>query len=285
MASLALPESNLEFEAKKLKRYEADKLRAEIEELRLRSQELRVQLRALGADPSVVPQKIKAGGGSLDLRHELRSLFEWLVKTVNLEHQVVFECGNGEGEVQVGGRRVLLHRMASWQLSDGLKLSVPYELQAEISGLLQARERGDRGIDEEVEKLYSTWDLLGAEVVSPTCSPEPAIFLVQRQTAQAVVVAKWPAVEFQPVPSFNPESHFRRLNGLPISGDRVEVEYEGHWFTGTLQSVEGEIANVKCDVDSPGVITVAPLTSVRHAWTRPEVNVARTARRRSKSIG
>ena len=31
--------------------------------------------------------------------------------SVNLEHQVVFECGN-EGEVQVGGRRVLLQRMA-----------------------------------------------------------------------------------------------------------------------------------------------------------------------------
>eukprot|EP00434_Breviolum_minutum_P011873 symbB.v1.2.010475.t1/scaffold679.1/size173156/11 len=67
----------------------------------------------------------------MDMQHyELRSLFEWLVETVNLEQQVVFECGNGEGEVQVGGRRVLLHRMATWQLSGSLKLSVPLELQA-----------------------------------------------------------------------------------------------------------------------------------------------------------
>ena len=268
------------------KKHEAEKLRTEVEELRLRSQSLRLQLQALGADASVVPQKIRSGSGTVDSKHELRSLFEWLVEAANLEQQVIFECGNGDGEVHVGGRRVLLHRMATWRLRDGLKLSVPLELQAEISGLLlQARKRGR--VDEElVESFCNTWELLGAEVVSSASSPEPAIFLVHKQTAQAVVVAKWPAVEFRALPSFDPESHFRRrLNGIVVAGDRVEVEYEGHWFSGTLQSLEGEVANVKCDVDSPGVITVAPLASVRLARKRQEDKVAKNVRRRSRSIG
>jgi len=49
------------------------------------------------------------------------------------------------------------------------------------------------------------------------------------------------------------------------SGDRVEVEYGGRWLPGVLQWVHGGVANVKCDVDVPGVITMAPLTSVRPA--------------------
>jgi len=275
------------------KQLEVEKLKAEVEEVRLQSQQLRLQLQALGADASLVPQKIKAGTGTgLDSHYELRSLFQWLVETVNLEQQVVFECGNGEGEVQVGGRHVLLHRMATWQLSGSLKLSVPLELQAEISGLLlQARKRGR--IDEEVENLYSTWELLSAEVVSATSTvsaPEPAIFLVHRQTGQAVVVAKWPTVEFRRPDSFDPGRHFQRRvaattsGDVPTCGDRVEVEYEGNWFTGTLQSVEGDVANVKCDVDPPGVVTVAPLTSVRPARKRKEEKVGQ-ARRRARSIG
>jgi len=278
----------------KAKQLEVEKLKAEVEEVRLHSQQLRLQLQAVGVDASLVPQRIQAGSGTMDMQHyELRSLFEWLVETVNLEQQVVFECGNGEGEVQVGGRRVLLHRMATWQLSGSLKLSVPLELQAEISGvLLQARRRGR--VDEELENLYSTWELLGAEVVSATSvsAPEPAIFLIHRQTGQALIVAKWPAVEFRQSAAFDPRRHFRkRMSGTthspdtPSCGDRVEVEYEGSWFTGTLQSVEaGDVANVKCDVDPPGVVTVAPLSSVRRARKYREGKV-RHARRRARSIG
>eukprot|EP00438_Fugacium_kawagutii_P000126 Skav218740 [mRNA] locus=scaffold1346:923797:932486:+ [translate_table: standard] len=276
----------------KIKQLEVEQLKAEVEEVRLQSQQLRLQLQALGADASLVPSRIKAGSGTLE-HFELRSLFQWLVESVNLEHQVVFECGNGEGEVQVGGRHVLLHRMASWQLSGSLKLSVPLELQAEISGLLlQARNRGR--IDEEVEKFSRTWELLSAEVVSATSAGgEPAIFLVHRTTGQAVVVAKWPAVEFRQ-DSFDPGRHFGRRPMPPLgrsvetrgrNQERVEVEYEGNWFTGTLQSVEGDVANVKCDVDPAGVVTVAPLTSVRPVRKRQENKAGQQARRRARSVG
>jgi hypothetical protein len=49
------------------------------------------------------------------------------------------------------------------------------------------------------------------------------------------------------------------------SGDTVEVQYQGHWLRGVLQAVYGETAHVRCDVDTNGVITVAPLDRVRPA--------------------
>lgn len=53
--------------------------------------------------------------------------------------------------------------------------------------------------------------------------------------------------------------------GLTVAeGDRVEVRYGGQWFTGILQFVDaGNRANVQCDVDIPGLLTIAPLTDVR----------------------
>eukprot|EP00930_Biecheleria_cincta_P023901 TRINITY_DN17186_c0_g1_i1.p1 TRINITY_DN17186_c0_g1~~TRINITY_DN17186_c0_g1_i1.p1 ORF type:complete len:377 (-),score=77.41 TRINITY_DN17186_c0_g1_i1:156-1229(-) len=282
------------------KQEEAASLRLQVEQMRLEAQQVRLQLQVSGVeDPSLVPNKIQAGNGAADAQHyELRSLFQWLVDSVDLSHQVVFECGSGEGEVHVGGRRVLLQRMATWQLSTGLKLSVPLELQAEIAGMLtEARQKG-RLADSQLHRLASTWELVGAEVVAAPGTPEPAIFLVHRQTSQAVVVAQWPSVDFvratAAVQPFDPQRHFGRLAEtssiagvvspppsvaagqqgpwqLPNSGsqsivsmgDKVEVEFEGQWFAGTLQSVEGHLANVKCDVDPGDVITLAPLSSIR----------------------
>jgi len=52
----------------------------------------------------------------------------------------------------------------------------------------------------------------------------------------------------------------------PVSkGDSVEVQYQGKWFSGVLQGVQGEFALVSCDVDDPDIITVAPLRKVRAA--------------------
>eukprot|EP00931_Biecheleriopsis_adriatica_P054046 TRINITY_DN31771_c0_g1_i1.p1 TRINITY_DN31771_c0_g1~~TRINITY_DN31771_c0_g1_i1.p1 ORF type:complete len:333 (-),score=75.47 TRINITY_DN31771_c0_g1_i1:167-1165(-) len=315
------------------KQSEAASLKAEVQRFRLEAQQLRLRLQAAGAESSLVPGQVQAGSGNAESQqHELRSLFQWLVESVDLSHQVVFECGSGEGEVQVGGRRVLLQRMATWQLSShaGLKLSVPLELQAELAGLLHdARKRG-RLAEAQVQTLANSWELVGAEVVAASMgAPEPAIFLVHRQTAQAVVVAQWPSVEFvkrTATPIFDPDSHFSRLTaqknagGLTFAaplmpkdtqrtpkeqaqwaapavtlskGDLVEVEYEGTWFTGVLEGVEGDMANVKCDVDGPGVITVAPLKNVRPARTaaRSRANTALTPDKkpsrhvRARSVG
>ncbi|CAE7480295.1 RPL3 [Symbiodinium pilosum] len=290
----------LDMEAQlKSKQLEARQLQAKVQEVRLQAQQLRIQLQAMGAQDTLVPCKLQAGG--TEEPSELRALLEWLVGAVDLQRQVIFECGCGEGEVQVGGRRVTLNRMVTWQMGDSLKLSVPLELQAEIAGMLS--EARQRGLEEASLRLAKNWELLGAEVVSNAGSPEPAIFLVHRGTSQAVVIAKWPSVDFTQLPAgFDPESHFlsqktpnpdgpdAATSALTISqpGDRVEVEYEGHWFTGTLQSVDGDIVNVVCDVDSPGVITVAPITAVRPA--RPSKRLLEDADKklrhmRARSIG
>ncbi|CAE7255127.1 RPL3 [Symbiodinium necroappetens] len=246
----------------KSKQLEAKLLKDKVQEARLKAQQLRLQLKAIGAQDTV------AGSGSEE-PSEFRELLEMLVGAVDLQRQVLFECGS-EGEVQVGGRRVMLHRMVTWQMGDSpLKLSVPMELQAEIAGLLtDARKRG-RMEEAVLQRLSSTWELMGAEVVSASGSgagacpsaplPEPAIFLVHRSTSQAVVVAKWPAVDFTQSEApkiFDPESHFSRpLNESATTnistGDRVEVEYEARGMVHRplgLQSMAAAVDFLDCNV-------------------------------------
>lgn len=300
------------------KQNEAAALRAGIQRAELEVQQLRLRLQAQtpGASGlSLVPAKFQAGTGSLEppQHFELRAFLQWLTEAVDLSRQVIFECGAGEGEVEVSGRRVLLRRMAAWTLGgaswDGLKLSVPLDLQPEIAAMLVAAQARGRVEEAMLQRISENWEMVGAEVVSSgTTPPEPAIFLVHRETSQAITVTQWPHVNLpvgEPpcVSSFDPAQHFTRSPAkTPVQvaqkpeaspkdaattvginqrkpsismGDRVEVEYEGHWFSGVLERVDGDLANVKCDVDSPGVVTVAPFTSIR-----PERPVAESPPRR-----
>eukprot|EP00416_Gambierdiscus_australes_P025538 CAMPEP_0171068216 /NCGR_PEP_ID=MMETSP0766_2-20121228/8438_1 /TAXON_ID=439317 /ORGANISM="Gambierdiscus australes, Strain CAWD 149" /LENGTH=375 /DNA_ID=CAMNT_0011524507 /DNA_START=41 /DNA_END=1166 /DNA_ORIENTATION=+ len=326
MAAVAVPQGtgNQSNEAEELraclagKRMEAAFLQDQIQRARLDAQQLRLHLQAVGvAHPSLLPESVHAGSGNPEPQQlsELRSLLHWLAESVDLSHHVVFDCG---GEVMVGGRRVLLQRMATWQLSGSplsatkgcgggdpsrLKLSVPLELHGEISRMLSsARARGGHLDEATVQRLADSWDIVGTEVVSAAMGcPEPAIFLVHKESAQAITITQWPSVEFArsggPSGTFDPEQHFARCADLatPVkaykvqmppeslgptgpaspalvtvkvsTGDRVEVEREGQWIAGTLQKVDGNVANVRCDSSaSPeGVLTVAPLASVRPA--------------------
>jgi len=63
-------------------------------------------------------------------------------------------------------------------------------------------------------------------------------------------------------PALVARHHARRMSWS--SGDRVEVAQNGSWLQGVLQATQGEVAHVQCDVDESGVITVAPLESIRH---------------------
>lgn len=298
---------------------EGDTLEAELRRARLDLQQLSLRLKAAGVSKSIVPLEVKAGSGTtngLTQQYELESFLQWAVDTVDLTQQIVFECGNGE--VMVGGRPVMLQRMATWPLrsgSGGLKFSVPFDKQAEIVAMLLASRTGSRCVDAAVaSQLAESWELVGAEVVSNSTSPpDPAIFLVHRKTSQAIVVAQWPAVEFGPPLMgpppcvFDPAPFFARSQAsssnsscptnsslqaarlaLSVStGDRVEVEFEGEWFPGVLQWVDGEFANVKCDVDSPGVLTVAPLDCVRPAKSITDDVPAKILSRhmRARSVG
>lgn len=301
-----LTSASIQATALEAKRSEVQRLRTELAQLQFLSQELRLQLHALGADDSVVPEKIRAGHGGLSAQfHQLRCLFDWLVKAVNLEQPMAFEC---DAELHIRGRLVRLRHMVSWPLLDGMRLSVPRELQEEVFGLLArltcktrglGRDCGSRRGDEveaaeidqvekELQKLQSTWELLSVEMTSDTknqAAPSPAMFLVHRHrepgsASTAMVVARWPEPGVGR-PPFDVERHFRRLQ--VARGERVEVEFEGTWFSGTLQTLlPGAWAQVQCDVDCPGIITMAPLSSLRRTGPGRPVQ---GQRRRSRSVG
>lgn len=240
-------------------------------------------------------------------------MLQWLVESVDLDRHVIFECGTSESEIMVGGRRVQLQRMATWPLlagsrAAGLKLSVPLDMQVEIAEVLVAARARGRMEELVVQRLADSWEMVGAEVASAQVGhPEPAVFFIQRGSTRAMLVGHWPAVEFAPKGGhvrapFDPAQHFSRIEETeddgghqePSSterpsvstGDRVEVEYKGQWFSGLLQGVDNDLANIQCDVDSPGVITVAPLTSVRPAGSAAPPQHKKVPRHmRARSIG
>mmetsp|Transcript_9252 Transcript_9252/g.21712 ORF Transcript_9252/g.21712 Transcript_9252/m.21712 type:complete len:319 (+) Transcript_9252:74-1030(+) len=294
---------------------EADALRALIEQAKLDQRQLRLQLQSAGlTDVSLIPGRLQAGSGGILLQHiELRSMLEWLVERVDLERHMVFECGPSDGEITVGGRHVQLQRMATWPVlpettAAGLKLSVPLDMEVEIAEMLTAARAHGSVSDLEVQRLAEVWEMVGAEVASAQVGrPEPAVFLVRRDSTQAMIVGHWPVLDFgHATPSvsalFDPVQHFRGLaeaenHGGSIenkelerpcvnTGDRVEVEYRGQWFSGLLQGVDNNLANIQCDVDSPGVITVAPLTSVRPARRADQPEQKKMQRHmRARSLG
>lgn len=274
------------------KEAEVEDLRAQLGHARTQTETCRRALEAAGTadstSPALVPSAMQAGKSIADTHHlELRQLMQWLAVTIDLSQQVMFDCGAGKELMQVGGKSVNMQRMVAWQLnpSDGLKLSVPVGLQAEVATLLaEAQARG--GFSESTFQSFAdAWEMVSAEVASALGVVEPAIFLVCRETSEAIVCARWPMVDFAGparvcVNAFDPAKHFLGLSVSPSSdearpcatwstGDRVEVQWEGEWFAGVLQEVHGDVATVKCDVDEPGVTTDASFTFVRPAAAQP----------------
>merc|ERR1719183_2702019 len=103
------------------------------------------------------------------------------------------------------------------------------------------------------QRFAAGWEMVSAEVAAAPGVVEPGIFLVCTETSQAIVCARWPLVDFggpapRPSAKFDPAKHFCSLPALPenneapttgtrpcrsfSTGDRVEVEWEGEWFTG-----------------------------------------------------
>jgi len=72
--------------------------------------------------------------------------------------------------------------------------------------------------------------------------------------------------------SGSPVARERSLSSLS-SGDHVEVKYKGNWLRGVLQDIQGEVAQIQCDVDDCGVITRAPLNRVRPSLTDADFNI------------
>mmetsp|Transcript_31112 Transcript_31112/g.90760 ORF Transcript_31112/g.90760 Transcript_31112/m.90760 type:complete len:490 (+) Transcript_31112:140-1609(+) len=125
------------------------------------------------------------------------------------------------------------------------------------------------------------------------CSPEPSVLLAHRGCTQGILVANWPTKEaletFTATSSgagragavAQPNAPRASATSMVVKeavaadlasggsvtwtvGSRVEVEYEGRWYSGTFHGIDGEgKATIRCDTDPDGVLTVAPLCRIR----------------------
>merc|ERR1712224_835955 len=204
---------------------EAASLASEIEKSRFDVQQLQFRMHAFGIqDSSLIPKNLRCGGRQLEdpATTTMKSMITWLADTCDPTRTFMFDVGS---EVDMGGRPVFLGRMVAWHLSGGQKLSVPEELQEEVGALLASARRGvfDQG---QLQQFVATWEMVGADVAAegPT---RPAIFLVHREMAQAIVVAAWPTFQAEPVAKFDPDEYFRAfltkdLAKTPLAIGKIE---------------------------------------------------------------
>lgn len=271
---------------------------AETKQLRMRLQAASAQTArtgrpagpALGAAAAVVLPGPAGGGGAEQKRlREIGTLLEWLAEHVQLGAAEILDVGF---EVPIGGRVVHLRRVAQWPMPTApggrLRISVPADHQESIAQLLTYIKASGGKVDAStVRRFAAVWDLVPGELAtsapgtsgaSPGGSPtrggaspasaataakaEPSVLLAHRGCTQGILIATWPTrVALDTV---GPAAARCPVVGQLRVGDRVEVEYEGTWFSGVLQGLDaGGKANVRCDADPEGVVTVAPLRRVR----------------------
>lgn len=260
---------------------EVAELRAELRVAHIEAQKLRLRLQAAGArNTSLVPAELRPGpGASGDGRAgDLGGLLKWLAEHVDV---TAASAGWGGGlpraamlgiscNIALGGRPVNLDRVVQWRLDlpGDLRLSVPAALETEIAGLLLAARAACGGGEEEQRRFEAAarqatdaWEVVATELGRPDALGEsqPAVLLAHRDTSEGLLVATWPSVK-----AYKVREECIQLRGAVASlGDRVEVYYEGEWFLGVVQKIEGDMASVQCDADPPGLMTLAPLVTLR----------------------
>ncbi|CAE8612289.1 unnamed protein product [Polarella glacialis] len=192
---------------------------------------------------------------------ELRGLFSWLAQHADLEHPHIMDVGF---EVPIGGRTVLLHRVVQWSLTSApsgkLLLTAPIEHKEPLGNLL-ASTRASGVVDAQaILHFLGGWDLVAGELTSAAhLQPEPSVLLSNRTSTQGILVASWPTCEALEV--FHTACPVR-ADLCP--GDRVEVEYDDKWYSGTLHSIDANnMVSIRCQTDPVGVLTVTPLSRVR----------------------
>ncbi|CAK0800219.1 unnamed protein product [Prorocentrum cordatum] len=279
---------------------EVAELAGELRAVQLEAQQLRQRLQAAARSHGGVPAPtaLPAAGSAPAAEEErqasdLRRLIEWLARHADLARPELLDVGF---EVPIGGRTVHLQRVVQWPLTTApsggrLRLTAPAELQDRLGSLLAAARTEGHAQASELKAMAAAWDLVSGELApAGRAVPEPSVLLAERGSDRGILVATWPTSEALlalpaksstaiprlgpsrgpctpdaplPLAAASPPQHGGEW-GAPLPGDRVEVEYEGRWYAGVLHAVGGEgKASVRCDVDAPGVLTVAPIYRVR----------------------
>lgn len=192
---------------------------------------------------------------------ELRRLFSWLAQHADLESPQILDVGF---EVPIGGRTVHLQRVVQWPLNSApggqLLLTAPVEHKDPLGNLLATTKANGQVDSQAILHFLAGWDIVAGELTTAIhFQPEPSVLLSHRASTQGILVATWPTRHALEV--------FHTICSLPTApglGDRVEVDYGGTRYAGTLHSIDANgMASVRCDSDAPGVLTVTPLLRVR----------------------
>jgi len=202
------------------KSLEAERIRSEIQRAKLDAQMMRLQLQAHGASgESLIPSDMGTGGKlrASDLKwSEHKRLIDWLADNVDLSTKQAYNVP--DPEVNVGGHRALLGRMAQWKLNvpGGLRLSAPLEAERELLDILTKTQRDLLGA-ELLEEFADNWLLVTTDLVADNVAT-PALFLIHKESHKAIVVSAWPSIAVEPPPVappmpvvlFDPAAFFNR---------------------------------------------------------------------------
>eukprot|EP00927_Polykrikos_kofoidii_P072590 TRINITY_DN68694_c0_g1_i1.p1 TRINITY_DN68694_c0_g1~~TRINITY_DN68694_c0_g1_i1.p1 ORF type:complete len:371 (+),score=86.79 TRINITY_DN68694_c0_g1_i1:182-1294(+) len=255
-------------------------LKAELRAAKIEAQGLRLRLQAAakkggdgalagagGAGPVGMPAATLAAPPPPQQMpgQEMRPTISWLAEHVALDQPP--EMLDVGFEVPIGGRTVLLPKVAQWPLTlpppaSRLRLSVPVEEHEAVASFLgAAKARSNNPEPQALAAFAAHWELVPGELTTAThARPEPAVALAHRFSANGILIATWPTREALDA--------FRALHStdgeVPSVGDRVEVEFEGSWYAGVLATIDtvGK-ASVQCDADEQGVFTLAPLHRIK----------------------
>lgn len=193
---------------------------------------------------------------------DLRKLVDFLALHVNFSLPENLEVGH---ELPCEGRKVRLASMIQWPLGRWrLRLSAPMEHAGEVEELVAAARTG-RVEAAGLERFAAEWSFSSMQLQHGVGSwPEPTVVLARRDASDlAIIVGPWPTKEAL-ARALTARRAADRAAGRPLPGERVEVELDGKWLPGTLQTLDitGK-AFIRCDDHTEGVLTVAPITYVR----------------------
>jgi len=246
---------------------EVVELQNELRASKLEAQQLRMRLKGVLPPTGSLVALPDSGGMTEERRKrvEMQSFFEWLAVSMDLCYTEELDVGF---HLPLQGRQFVLGSVTQWHSKDGrLRLSVPTEFSKEVSSVFMMAQALGGKIEENVARhLADSWELVQTFILVAG-QPEPAVLLAHRQPKQGVeqsmLLASWPTPE--DVASLITQADGNIAVNELSTGMRVEVEYAGQWYCGALHAVDVAAgrASVICDVDAPGVVTHAPVASLR----------------------
>jgi hypothetical protein len=246
---------------------EVVELQNELKAAKMEGAQLKMRLKAAGASgartaSTAVPSSFPSLAPAEPHLKELENFVMWLAEHVSLSQEIIMDINL---EVPISGHVIIMERIVQWPLTfplgKKLRLTAPIEVREQMHELLNSAKAQGKVSPESLHTLATHWNLVPGDLETITQkAPEPVVMLAHKLSHLGILVASWPTI--------GALEAFRALcsvDGEPFQlGQRVEVEYDGQWYVGTLHSLTATgKASVCCDLDGPSVLTIAPVYRVR----------------------